>query len=181
MGQHTNKTRARRFSGRWKSFQGVLHVLIILLSHLGPGRIIRNMLGWSLEEKNVVGSGVWLFRGALQGKNLFPSLDVTGGWVKNGSYHTAWAVPCGSLCTLFIFVWAGPRYKATHMDGQCWPLLEGVWRAIAPLMRPWCAEGGGAYRREPEPLPGEGTRVLVGIVMTNFCLESPVKPSSSFR
>ena len=37
----------------------------------GPGRIIRNMLGWSLEEKNVVGSGVWLFRGALQGKNLF--------------------------------------------------------------------------------------------------------------
>ena len=23
----------------------------------GPGRIIRNMLGWSLEEKNVVGSG----------------------------------------------------------------------------------------------------------------------------
>ena len=37
----------------------------------GPGRIIRNMLGWSLEEKNVMGSGVWLFRGALQGKNLF--------------------------------------------------------------------------------------------------------------
>ena len=59
----------------------------------GPGRIIRNMLGWSLEEKNVVGSGVWLFRGALQGKNLFSSLDVTGDWVRKGSYHTAWAVP----------------------------------------------------------------------------------------
>ena len=74
----------------------------------GPGRIIRNMLGWSLEEKNVVGSGVWLFRGALQGKNLFSSLDVTGDWVRKGSYHTAWAVPCDS------FVWAGPRYRATH-------------------------------------------------------------------
>ena len=37
----------------------------------GPGRIIRNMRGWSLVEKNVVGSGVWLFRGALQGNNLF--------------------------------------------------------------------------------------------------------------
>ena len=37
----------------------------------GPGRIIRNMIGWSLLEKNEVGSGVWLFRGALQGKNLF--------------------------------------------------------------------------------------------------------------
>ena len=37
----------------------------------GPGRIIRNMLGWSLEEKHVMGSGVWVFRGALQGENLF--------------------------------------------------------------------------------------------------------------
>ena len=36
-----------------------------------PGRIIGNMLGWSLEEKNVMGSGVWLFRGALQGKESF--------------------------------------------------------------------------------------------------------------
>ena len=24
---------------------------------------------------------------------------------------------------------------------RCWPLLAGVWRAIAPLMKPWCAEG----------------------------------------
>ena len=32
----------------------------------GPGRIIRNMLGWTLEEKTF-GSGVRLFRGALQG------------------------------------------------------------------------------------------------------------------
>ena len=31
-------------------------------------------MGWSLVEKNEVGSGVWLFRGALQGKNLFSSL-----------------------------------------------------------------------------------------------------------
>ena len=36
----------------------------------GPGRIIRNMLGWSLQEKTDF-SGVWLFRGALQGENLF--------------------------------------------------------------------------------------------------------------
>ena len=40
----------------------------------GPGIVIRNMLGWSLEEKNMVGSGAWLFRGALQGENLFLSL-----------------------------------------------------------------------------------------------------------
>ena len=38
----------------------------------GPGRIIRNMLGWSLMEKNEVGCGVWLFRGPLQrGESFF--------------------------------------------------------------------------------------------------------------
>ena len=36
----------------------------------GPGSVIRNMLGWSQMEKTV-GSGVWLFRGALKGENLF--------------------------------------------------------------------------------------------------------------
>ena len=29
---------------------------------------------------------------------------------------------------------------------RCWPLLARLWRAIASLMKPWCAEG------EPEPL-----------------------------
>ena len=24
---------------------------------------------------------------------------------------------------------------------RCWSLLSGLWRAIAPLMQPWCAEG----------------------------------------
>ena len=36
----------------------------------GPGRIIGNMLGWSLLEITER-SGVWVFRGALQGENLF--------------------------------------------------------------------------------------------------------------
>ena len=43
----------------------------------GPGRVIRNMLGWSqLEETE--GSAVWFFRGAVQGENLFSSLDAVG-------------------------------------------------------------------------------------------------------
>ena len=106
----------------------------------GPGRIIRNMLGWSLVEKNEVGCGVWLFRGALQAKNLFSSLDVTGDWVRKGSYHTAWAVPCDSLCSCSYSYGQGPAI-GPHTGRRCWPLLEGVWRAIAPLMKPWCAEG----------------------------------------
>ena len=82
-----------------------------------PGRIIRNMLGWSLEEKTA-GSGVWLFRSPLQGENLFSSLDVTGDWVRKGSFRTAWAVPFCFLVHLFVFVRAGPRYRATHWSAM---------------------------------------------------------------
>ena len=39
----------------------------------GPGRVIRNMVGWSQLGKTAR-CGVWLFRCALQGKNLFSSL-----------------------------------------------------------------------------------------------------------
>ena len=129
----------------------VHHVLITLLSHLGRGRVIRNMLGWSQLEKTDQ-SGVWLFRGALQGENLFSSLDVAGDWERKGSYHTAWAVPCGSSCTCSYAYGHGPAI-GPHTGERCWPLLAGVWRAIAHLMQPWCAEGD-ANRREPEPLPG---------------------------
>ena len=61
------------------------------------------------------------------------------GWVRKGSYHTAWAVPCGSLCTCSYAHGRGPAV-GSHTGERCWPLLAGVWRAIAPLMKPWCAE-----------------------------------------
>ena len=105
----------------------------------GPGRVIRNMLGWSLLE-DPEGSGVWVFRGALQGKNLFSSLDVAGDWERKGSYHTAWAVPCDSSCTCSYACGQGPAI-GPHSGKRCWSLLAGLWRAIAPLMKPWCAEG----------------------------------------
>ena len=48
-----------------------------------------------------MGSGVWLFRGALQGKNLFSSLDVTGDWVRKGSRTTqrgrSPVIPCAPV------------------------------------------------------------------------------------
>ena len=105
----------------------------------GPGRIIWNMLGWSLLEKTER-SGVWVFRGALQGKNLFSSLAVAGDWERKGSYHTAWAVPSGSSCSCSYAYGHGPAI-GPHTGERCWPLPAGVWRAIAPLMQPWCAEG----------------------------------------
>ena len=97
------------------------------------------MLGWSkLEETER--SGVWVFRGALQGENLFSSLHVAGDWERKGSYHTAWAVPCDPSCTCSFAYGHGPAI-GPHTGKRCWPLLAGVWRAVAPLMQPWCAEG----------------------------------------
>ena len=66
----------------------------------GPGRVFRNMLGWSLEEKKV-GSGVWFVWGALEGENLFSSLSAAGDWVRKGSYRTAWQST--SFWKYFIF------------------------------------------------------------------------------
>ena len=83
----------------------------------GPGRIIRNMLGWSQMEKTVR-SGVWLFRGALQGKSLFSSLVAAGDWVRKGSYHTAWSVPCGSSCTRSYVYGRGPAI-GPHTGQRC--------------------------------------------------------------
>ena len=83
---------------------------------------------------------MWVSRGALQGKNLFSSLDVAGDWERKGSYHTAWAVPCDSSSTCSYAYGHGPAI-GPHTGERCWPLLAAVWRAIAPLMKPWCAEG----------------------------------------
>ena len=83
----------------------------------GPGRIIRNMLGWSRLEKTER-SGVWLFRGALQGKNLFSSLDPVGEWERKGSYHTASAVPGDSSCTCSYAYGHGPAI-GPHTGEQC--------------------------------------------------------------
>ena len=45
------------------------------------------MLGWSKLEKTER-SGVWLFRGALQGKNLFSLLDAAKNWEREGGRTT---------------------------------------------------------------------------------------------
>ena len=90
-GQAFLRINACRFPRRWKSFRGVLfrwhvpHVLITLLCHLVQAELLKNMLGWSQLEKTDVPvrmrmgkdrSGVWLFRGALQGENLFTCVGL---------------------------------------------------------------------------------------------------------
>ena len=71
---------------------------------------------------------------------FFSLLDAAGDWERKGSYHTAWAVPCNSSCSCSYAYGHGPAI-GPHTGERCWPLLAGVWKAIAPLMQPWCAEG----------------------------------------
>ena len=64
----------------------------------------------------------------------------SGDWVKKGSYHTAWSVPGDSSCSCSYAYGHGPAI-GPHTGKRCWALLSWLWRAIAPLMKPWCAEG----------------------------------------
>ena len=105
----------------------------------GPGREVRNGMGWSLLEKTAR-SGVWLFRGALRGNSAFFAFVAFAGWVEKGSFLTAWAVPPLSSCSCSYLYGRGTAI-GPQTGKRCWPLLDRLWRAIAPLMKPWCAEG----------------------------------------
>ena len=75
----------------------------------------------------------------------------------------------------------------SHTGERCWPLLAGVWRAIAPLMKPWCAEGDvpaaanlnlyrrrsshAGWHRDDEPLFGEcgDAKLIVSVSFGQLC------------
>ena len=75
-----------------------------------------------------------------------------------------------------------------HSGKRCWPLLAGLWRAIAPLMKPWCAEGEvptaanlNLYRGwrscvgwhcDDEPLFGKcgDAKLIVSVSLGNFAV-----------
>ena len=115
-------------------------------------------MGWSLMEKTAR-SGVWLFWGALSGNSAVFAFAALAKWVKKGSFLTAWAVsPLSSCSSSYLY---GRGTAVGPQSGErCWPLLDRLWRAIAPLMKPWCAEGDvpsshEGWHSDNEPLFGE--------------------------
>ena len=120
-------------------------------------------------------------------EDLFSSLAVAGDWERKGSYHTAWAVPCDSLCSCSYAYGHGPAI-GPHTGERCWSLLARVWRAIAPLMQPWCTEGEvptaanlNLYRGwkscvgwhcDDKPLFGKcgGAKIIVSVSLGNFAV-----------
>ena len=115
---------SRRVFRSWNFQLGVLLcpllfvVLISLLCYLGQAVKLENNLGWMQMEKTDR-SGVWLFRGAFQGKDLCSSLAVSGGWVKKGSYHTAWSVPGDSSCSC-SYAYGHGTAIGPHTGKRCW-------------------------------------------------------------
>ena len=100
----------------------------------GPGRDCRRLQGWTPFLRTQY-SGVWVLRGALRGEQLLDALVSSVDWVVRGTHCTAWAVT--------------PRCRSPYAYGR--ELLLGhervdapgndLWKAIAPLMAPWCVEG----------------------------------------
>ena len=77
-------------------------------------------------------------QGALRGEQLLATLVSTVDWVVRGTYRTAWAVEPRCLCSYAY----GRRVAVGPQTGaRSWELLPDLWRAIAPQMAPWCADG----------------------------------------
>ena len=89
-------------------------------------------------------------------------------WVKKGSCHTAWAVPCGSSCSCSYAYGRGPAI-GPHAGGRCWPLPPVFEGPSHPLMKPLCAEGDVPTAANLNQKRGR-IRVFVGTAMTSRCL-----------
>ena len=76
----------------------------------GPGREVRNWLGWTFLEKTAR-SGVWGLRGVLVGSSVFFALVVACDWVRKRPFLTAWA--SSHFVFLFICVWARHGCRTT--------------------------------------------------------------------
>ena len=79
-----------------------------------------------------------MFRGALQGENLFSSLDVAGDWERGRTTQRGQSSVVPHAHVHMRMGW--PRFRATHWKA----VLATASRCVEgsrTLMSPWCAEG----------------------------------------
>ena len=88
-----------------------------------------------------LGLGVWGFRVPWLGAVSFFALVAAGDWVMKGSFLPAWAAPYFLHVLSCSYAYGRGTAVGPQSGKRCWTLLAGLWRAIAPLMKPWCAEG----------------------------------------
>ena len=118
------------------------------------GPLYRILFGWS-RLLYTASSGIWIFRGALRGSQVLPALASCFDWAVRGTYRTAWAVqPC---CRCSYSYGNGPAV-GPQVSGN-WEFLRGLWKAVAPLMAPWCADGEMPTCANLNLYEGSGSRV----------------------
>ena len=118
------------------------------------GPLYRILFGWSRLLYSA-SSGIWIFRGALRGSQVLPALVSCFDWAVKGTYRTAWAVqPC---CRCSYSYGNGPAV-GPQVSGN-WEFLRGLWKAVAPLMAPWCADGEMPTCANLNLFEGSGSRV----------------------
>ena len=103
----------------------------------GPGEPLRSALGWT-PLLSTQSSGGWVFWWALRGEQLLAALVSSVDWVVRDAYRTAWAVTPRCRCP---YAYGRGVAVGPHTGERSWELLSDLWKAIAPLLAPWCAEG----------------------------------------
>ena len=134
-GQVAVTTPACGFPRKWKSFLGCADTVVRLpspsLSSVspGPGREVRNWLGWTPQEKTAR-SGVWCLRGVLVGSSIFFALVAACNWVMKGPFLTAWGGPPSHFLHVLVRMHMGEARLSGHNlesgAGHCWPACGGL-------------------------------------------------------
>ena len=103
-----------------------------------PGVPLRETWGWK-PLLHTPSRGVWVLPGALQREGFLGLLEAAGPWVGRSTHRTAWAVSPWSGCQCSYSYGQSPTV-GPHTGRGCFRYLANVWRAIAPLLSPWCAD-----------------------------------------
>ena len=105
----------------------------------GPGAPLRETWGWK-PLLHTPSSEMWVLPGALESIGFLRLLETAGSWVSRSTYRTAWAVCPRTGCQCSYSYGQSPAIGPHNVRG-CFRYLSSVWRALAPLLSPWCEDG----------------------------------------
>ena len=102
----------------------------------GPGKRIRQSMGWT-KVCGTAQSGIWLLKGNARAC-MFPANldDLRVGWMKQGSYKTAWVTP-GHDC-LCAYKYGHGAAVRPQTNKAIWDGVISLWGRVAPFLSPWC-------------------------------------------
>ena len=116
-----------------------LHPEVPGIQFVSPGRglDIRQLMGWT-KVCGTTQSGIWVLKGNARTCMGPANLDhLRVGWMKQGSYKTAWVTP-GHDCLCSYQYGHGAAMRPQTNDA-IWHGVIGLWGRVAPLLSPWCA------------------------------------------